>query len=370
MKPILLTNFVPPYRRSLYEAMTLLFPDLKVFISTRMESNRNWEVNHSGLNVVEQKGISVLRKWKHKAGFEESLPIHFPLDTISSLKRENPEVVISVELGFRSYMAMKYCKANKKPLILWVALSEHTEISRGDFRKRLRKKLLKEATAVFCNGKSSERYIRSMGFQKKVCFVPCTSDYSINKNLPTPRKIRRVLFTGQLTSRKGILEMVNGFIELLRQTPSLKFHLTVAGEGVEKNQLDKLKNHPQIQLTLKGAVRYEDMKQLYLESDLYIFPTLADEWGVVVNEALSSGLVVIGSKFSQAVEELIVEGENGWIFDPTNPKSFVDKVKTALTIEDEELMKMKKNATRSIEDFNPKQVAEKIKKTLEEVTNA
>ena len=47
-----------------------------------------------------------------------------------------------------------------------------------------------------------------------------------------------------------------------------------------------------------------------------VFPTLADEWGLVVNEALAAGVPVLGSLYSQAVEELVRDGENGWTFRP------------------------------------------------------
>ena len=68
-----------------------------------------------------------------------------------------------------------------------------------------------------------------------------------------------------------------------------------------------------------GEQEPDALPALFAAADAFVFPTLADEWGVVVNEALAAGLPVLGSVHSQAVEELCAEGETGWIFDPGGP---------------------------------------------------
>ena len=45
-----------------------------------------------------------------------------------------------------------------------------------------------------------------------------------------------------------------------------------------------------------------------IASGIFVLPTLADEWGLVVNEAMASGLPVLGSVYSQAAHELCGDG--------------------------------------------------------------
>ena len=66
------------------------------------------------------------------------------------------------------------------------------------------------------------------------------------------------------------------------------------------------------------ATCHERMAEVYAKASLFAFPTLADEWGVVVNEAMAAGLPVLGSIYSQAVEELVEDGVSGWVFRPMN----------------------------------------------------
>ncbi|HEY9707838.1 MAG TPA: glycosyltransferase, partial [Oculatellaceae cyanobacterium] len=53
------------------------------------------------------------------------------------------------------------------------------------------------------------------------------------------------------------------------------------------------------------------------------FPTLEDVWGLVAVEAMMFGKPILCSKWGGAVE-LVVDGENGYVFDPHNPKRLAE----------------------------------------------
>ena len=82
------------------------------------------------------------------------------------------------------------------------------------------------------------------------------------------------------------------------------------------------------------------MAAVYAQADAFVFPTCADEWGVVVNEALAAGLPVLGSIHSQAVEELCADGETGWLFDPEDASTVLAALDRALAASGEELAAM------------------------------
>jgi hypothetical protein len=115
---------------------------------------------------------------------------------------------------------------------------------------------------------------------------------------------------------------------------------------------------------MPGSVRYDVLSEVYKSANVLLFPTLADEWGVVVNEALTSGVPLTGSKYSQAVEELIVEEQNGWIVDPHNSKEFAQKIKQTLTIKESKFFNMSAAANNSIQPIMPSTVANSIQQAL------
>jgi hypothetical protein len=87
---------------------------------------------------------------------------------------------------------------------------------------------------------------------------------------------------------------------------------------------------------------------------------LVDEWGLVVPEALSAGLPVLGSIFSPSVEELIVEGENGWKFDPLDRGSTYDAIGRALLADRKTLEEMSRRAVSSVAILAPDVLAQRI----------
>ena len=67
-----------------------------------------------------------------------------------------------------------------------------------------------------------------------------------------------------------------------------------------------------------------------------MLPSLADEWGLVVVEALSQGTPVVGSIYSEAVASLVAPGVNGFSFAPDDPTQFASALDDAaqLSVDD------------------------------------
>lgn len=365
MKVSLLTNFIPPYRKSLYQLIAKRVDHLKVYLSTAMESDRNWDVNHDGLDVEIQKSLSYRKEWKHENGYNQFVDIHIPYDTVYRLIKFRPDVVISVELGIRSLLSSIYCLLFGKKLILWLALSEHTEKNKKGLRLKLRKYLLGKSSAIFCNGKSSKNYVRSLGVEKPFYFVPCSSDYEIKApktNFNSGKK--QFLYTGRLINLKGISQMIDEVSSWATKNKVDKIELIIAGDGPERSHFSKLDSFSNVSYNLLGDVKYEDLNEWYSKVDYYLFPTLGDEWGVVVNEALACGIPVLGSIYSQAVLELIDDNKNGWQYDPLKKGDLERLLTVAVGTTNEQLEKMSIYGLDVVKEVTAEKVADTIKKAI------
>ena len=80
MRVALLTNFIPPYRLRFFEALAREAGELRVFVSTRMEGNRDWNADWGSLDVVVQKTLTLQKTWREH-GFAERQEVHIPYDT-------------------------------------------------------------------------------------------------------------------------------------------------------------------------------------------------------------------------------------------------------------------------------------------------
>jgi glycosyltransferase involved in cell wall biosynthesis len=78
---------------------------------------------------------------------------------------------------------------------------------------------------------------------------------------------------------------------------------------------------------------------------------------MVVNEAMSIGLPVLGSRHSQAVEELVEEGVTGWTFVPDRPESVDEALERVLRTPPEQLARMGAAARDRVRSLTPEYVA-------------
>ena len=134
----------------------------------------------------------------------------------------------------------------------------------------------------------------------------------------------------------------------------------MAGDGPLKSQLLQLPLAANVKLELLGAFQYDDLPEIYSSAGVFVLPTLADNWAVVVNEALAAGLPVLGSVYAQAVEELIQEGRNGWIFTPDNAEDTYRAIDRMMNTSELELDAMRANGRTIASQLTPERVADQI----------
>ena len=361
-KVVLLTTFVAPYRISLFEELQKKVGGLRIFISTKMEPNRKWDVEWRSLDVTLQKTISLPFTWKHPHGFQERYYLHIPIDTLFLLQKYKPDIIISVEFGFRTFFSIIYklfhpnCK-----LIIWAAISSITEMGRSNFRTLIRVFFLKFCDAVFVNGKSGRKYINSLGFPNELIFnSPYSTDTKLFKNINLSREGQnayRLLYLGQLIERKGLSIFVIELFSWLKKNKKNNVELWIVGYGHQLNLLKDLDIPANLKIKYLGTIEYNDLPKIYQKCGALVFPSLADEWGMVVNEAMASGCIVLGSIFSQAVTEMILNGINGWTFNPHNLEEIDDVIDMFFTSSETKLNEMRKIAKNTSEVFSPNNVA-------------
>jgi glycosyltransferase involved in cell wall biosynthesis len=360
---VLLTNFVAPYRIPMLEAVAQRVGDLRIWVSTLMEANRPWRPESGMLQVEVQRCLTVKHRSRHPHGYVEQQLVHIPYDTISRLRHQRPDVVVSAEFGARTAQALLYCAATATPSVVWATVSESSEKGRGPARRFLRRTLLPRADAVLVNGRSGARYVRELGARpERIVTVPQTSglpDIRVTE-VPGSEHERRLLYVGQLIERKGIVPFVTALARWGGRHPGDKVTLELVGEGPEAARLAQVPVPENVTVRWCGELPYEQMAQAYSRARLFVFPTLADEWGLVVNEAMAAGVPVLGSIYSQAVEELIEDGVSGWVFRPNDPESVDDALDRALCVEASQLALMRAAARQTVKGLSPELAADRF----------
>lgn len=170
------------------------------------------------------------------------------------------------------------------------------------------------ANVIVVNSEWSRSLLCSAGIdEKKIIVIPLL--YGVPSSVEPsmrndPRAFSkdqplRILFLGQLTVRKGFLEAIEA-AQLLARAP---VHFSFVGgdyDGLAANS-PSLPN-----VTYRGHVPRSEVRAVYEQSDIFLFPTHSDGFGLTQLEALSAGLPVIASRYCGRVVE---NGRTGCVLD-------------------------------------------------------
>ncbi|MGA8027668.1 MAG: glycosyltransferase family 4 protein [Bryobacteraceae bacterium] len=370
----LLTNMIPPYHKPVLDVLSRRYPNMRVLLSTPMESNRPWKLDWAGLDVVVQKTITLKGRWSHPRGFSEPLAVHLPIDTLQQLRRFRPDVVISWEMGFRTMLAMFYRKlwpASK--MLVWAEVAESTEQGRGWARNLFRGILHRSVDAFIVVGESGARYIRSLGVSDtKIFKISYTTDINRFTAIPLTRHeehAKRLLYVGQLVERKGLAPFLDVLSEWASANRDFQVEFLFAGDGPLNTALRRTSVPPNVTLTFLGSFQYDDLPKVYTQASILVLPTLADTWGVVVNEGMAAGLPILGSIYSQAVVEMVTEGQNGWTFRADKPDEIRAAIDRCLKTPPDKLNDMRKCARETAGRLTPEYVASLIQGAITACVN-
>ncbi len=129
--------------------------------------------------------------------------------------------------------------------------------------------------------------------------------------------------------------------------------MSLAGRGVLDQDLRNLSVPGNLALNFLGSVDPSKLSEVYAQHGIMVFPTLADEWGLVVNESMHSGLPLLSSVYAQATLVLVKDGEHGWHFQSDCPRSTYEGISRALATDSARLNQMAASAREAVADRTP-----------------
>jgi glycosyltransferase involved in cell wall biosynthesis len=133
----------------------------------------------------------------------------------------------------------------------------------------------------------------------------------MNKKFFIKKKNFIFIWVGKFIDRKNPIEVIKA-IQFLKNN---NFHLFMIGSGPLLDRCHKyIKDHSINNIHLVGFKNQKQLKKFYSISNCLVLSSKYETWGLVLNEAMSSGLPCIATKSSGAVQDLIRHGSNGYIY--------------------------------------------------------
>jgi len=135
------------------------------------------------------------------------------------------------------------------------------------------------------------------------------------------------LYVGRLEPHKGLQELFDAF-ELLRPAAT-RARLLVVGSG---SLLESLQRRASASsgILCSGRLAGEALLDAYAAADALVLPSRFEPWGLVVNEAMAAGLPVVVSDRVGCTDDLVVEGETGFVVPAESPMALEEGLRRLL----------------------------------------
>ena len=224
---------------------------------------------------------------------------------------------------------------------------------------------IRQASALHATCEMEKNNIRSLGFNNPIEIIPNGLDLS---KVPTERTefgSRKIVFLSRIHPKKGIELLLEAWKRLNRRG----WRLDIAGDGDPAyiTQLEETIKNEKIEGVQYVGPQYETDKWRFLKSgDLFILPSYSENFGIVVAEALATGIPVITTTGTPWQE--LQTNNCGWWID-LSVDQLVTTLDEAMHTDPEQLHQMGQRGRRLIhEKYDIKVVAQKMGAFYHQVT--
>lgn len=168
------------------------------------------------------------------------------------------------------------------------------------------------------------------------------------------------LYVGRLASEKNVDGLLDAFITYRERGGT--WSLVLVGDGPDAATLKQAAANSPFReaIYFPGQKTSADLPLFYAFAGCFVLPSTREPWGLVVNEAMASGLPIIVSSRCGCVPDLMLQGETGLIFDPANPTALTDSLIAIGTSTQERLASMSAMAANQVSLYSPAAFAREI----------
>lgn len=317
------TNIPSPYRKHQFEMIASRFPDAMFYFYTEMDSDRPWCDDLESWRVRYRRmrrTVSLGRLGK------------LSTDLLRELIRQPRATVHLVGAGLSM---LDWCLLCVLGFLRLATVVHFNDAGFPDqvpprMRARWRNVLIHGCWRMFTPGRLGRAYGASLGFKEADIYNSFFShdvglfDTFFRENQERARSQLRkeqwipddhnvILTISRCLDWKRLEDAAEALVLLEQKSPEISRRVTyvLIGEGEWKAHVSILKRLKTIRVIFISQMPYEQVLPWYCASDLLLFPSEGDIWGLVVNEALSMRVPVVCTDRIGA-SELVRDGINGF----------------------------------------------------------
>jgi glycosyltransferase involved in cell wall biosynthesis len=230
------------------------------------------------------------------------------------------------------FAALAWARSHRRRVVI---LSESQEVDgrRSAPREFIKRRIVRACDSALVGGRSHRDYLISLGIpESKICvgYNAVDNTYfqfgadAARTNVSCWRRLlglpeRYILASGRFVPKKNFSNLIKAYAKYVA-TKGSTHDLLILGDGPERSNLEKLVDDLGIRsrVQMPGFRGYDYLPVFYGLASFFVHVSTTEQWGLVVNEAMASGLPVIVSRSCGSARELVTDGITGYEIDPLN----------------------------------------------------
>lgn len=353
--------------------------------------------------AIESSGVDKTYAWDVVAGVEhferttlfnhadaQKLPMCEVVSRVGSvLDKARPAVVVvpgwadSAALG-----GLRWCIQNHCPAIV-MSESQAIDEFRSLWKEFIKQRVVKCFSAALVGGIQHADYIAKLGMPQDRIYrgYDAVDNHYFTQGAQEVKsqksELRRkhglpekyFLASARFVQKKNMPRLLQAYARYrelvsnstIRNPQSTIWSLVLLGDGVLRAELEKQVSALGLQssVSMPGFKQYPDLPAYYGLASAFVHASTTEQWGLVVNEAMASGLPVLVSDRCGCTPDLVEDGVNGFTFDPHDVEALAQLMLRISSMLPAELSQLGSESQRIIANWGPERFASGLKEAVD-----
>jgi len=294
----------------------------------------------------------------------------------SALEQSKPDVVaVNGWNNFGSLAAARCCVNREIPMVV-MSESARQDEPRTWWKEIIKRRIVNLYSAALVGGQRHVEYLVELGMPRERIFTGYDavdnayfarraleirdSEFETRKKYGLPENY--FLASARFIEKKNLPRLIRAYAEYRRRSAvsggNAPWDLVLLGDGplreTLETQLSTLNLHMHVHLP--GFKQYDELPVYYALAKAFVHASTTEQWGLVVNEAVASGLPVIVSNRCGCVPELMAD--NGFTFDPLNEDELAARLLEMASLSRDQLEELGEASRRIAAQLGPDRFSE------------
>lgn len=243
-------------------------------------------------------------------------------ELIKLFKQKNFDFIVMCQGELTSFIPFIKSQFPKLRIIAW----QHNNFN--IYTKKYYKNIInnyllgiEQANGVVCLTENDAEKFKKINSKSLCIYNPLTIETPIISDVSS----NNIIFVGRLLMQQKGLD----FLLKLARNIDDEWKILVAGDGADKKKFEKMisSSLAKNKIVLKGNLSANELKKFYSNGSIFISTSRWEGFGLVITEAMASGLPVISFK-TLGPTEILLEGKYGLLVEKYDLEDFTNKLVT------------------------------------------